>query len=300
MNINNSLEDSLFNDEGPIFMGAKREKSEASRIGLYGVPYDGTTSFRPGTRFGPDSIREVSQGLETYCPELNMDLTDINFVDFGSARIPLITPESVIKKVKLCTHKLNSLGLKPLMIGGEHSITVGAISAVAEIYSDLIVIQLDAHADLRDEWLGSKFSHACTMKRCLEVLPSQTLFQIGIRSGTKDEFAEMYANKRLIPHVKGHQAVELQSALSPYVGKPIYLTIDIDWFDPSCVPGTGTPEPGGYYWQDLSEIIQIIKNHNIVAADLVELSPHLDHSMVSSIFAAKITRSLILLMNQKK
>ncbi len=287
----------IFNNEGGIFMGAQRE-AQNCKIGLFGVPFDSTTSFRPGTRFGPSAIREVSNGLESFCPQFKQDLLDINFVDLGSLEIPIGNPEPVVIAVKEAIKKIVSLGIKPLMLGGEHSISSGAISGLVKKYPDLILLQLDAHADLREEWLGNRHSHACAMRRCLEVLPSKNLFQLGIRSGTKEEFEELTNSKRLIPHTRGKKAKELQNTLTEFKNKPIYLTIDLDWFDPSILPGTGTPEPGGFLWDDFAEIIDVLKSHQVIGADIVELAPQLDHSSISSILAAKVTRSVIMLLNQ--
>ncbi len=287
----------IFNDEGSIFMSANRN-IENCNIGIYGVPYDGTTSFRPGARFGPSAIREVSNGIESFCPQLEIDLEELNFVDLGTLEIPLGNPEAVINEVKKATKELLKNGIKPLMLGGEHSITIGSVKAFSDTHPDLIVIQLDAHADLREQWLGSYNNHACTMKRCLDNLPSKKIFQVGIRSGTRNEFLEMKNSKRLIKHEKGQPAKKLDQALKKYLGKPIYLTIDLDWFDPSIMPGTGTPEPGGYFWEDFAEIINVIKKHNLIAADVVELAPQLDTSGISSILAAKVVRSLIMLLGK--
>ncbi len=289
----------LFNTDGSIFMGAKRNP-ENCNIGLYGVPYDGTTSFRPGARFGPCAIREVSNGIETFCPQLNLDLEEINFADFGSLDIPHGAPEPIVSIVNKSTQKLFDLGLSPLMLGGEHSITSGAVAATAKIYSDLILVQLDAHADLRQEWLGARHSHACAMRRCLEELPSKTLFQVGIRSGTRAEFVELQESNRLISHQTGQPANNLFNRLTPHLGKAIYLTIDLDWFDPSILPGTGTPEPGGFFWNDFAAIVDVLRKHNLVAADIVELAPQLDQSGISSILAAKVTRTLLMLLSESE
>ncbi len=243
------LENINFEDEGPIYMASKRAHSDCSIV-LYGVPYDGTTSFRPGTRFGPNAIKSVSSGLETFCPQLNLDLESINFADFGNLEIPFSAPEQVIKKVQYATEYIYSLGAKPLLLGGEHSSTIGAIEGISKYFPDLILLQLDAHADLREEWLGSKYNHACTIRRCLEILPSKKIYQLGIRSGTKEEIQEIKQMKRLIRFSSGQPSTELRETLKPYMGKPIYLTLDLDWFDPSVLPGTGTPEPGGFFWQD--------------------------------------------------
>ncbi len=286
----------IFNTNDSIFMGSKRNENDC-KIALYSVPYDGTTSFRPGARFGPSAIRNVSSGIECYCPELELDLEEINFVDYGSLEIPHGDPKPVINLVRNVTDKFLENNVKPILLGGEHSITIGAVTAAINHYSDLVLIQLDAHADLRDKWLGSKYNHACVMKRCLEVLPSNQMFQVGIRSGTREEFQSLKESKRLIKQATGEAAIYLENALKPLLGKPIYLTIDLDWFDPSVLPGTGTPEPGGFYWNDFSSIISILKKHKIVAADVVELAPQLDDSGISSILAAKVVRSLIMLLS---
>jgi len=288
---------SLFNNNGAIFMGAQRSIDQC-KVSLLGVPYDGTCCFRPGARFGPSAVREDSYGIETYCPQLNLDLEDINFADLGSLDVPIGDTKLIIDNVKNATDILLKNNLKPLIIGGEHSITSGVIKSIIKNYPDLIMIQLDAHADLRDEWLGNKFSHACTMKRCLEILPSKKIFQIGIRSGTKLEFIEMRNTKRLIPHTSGENAKYLEEALNNFKENPIYLTFDLDWFDPSIMPGTGTPEPGGYLWRDFAAIVEVLKSHNLIGADVVELSPKLDNSGISSILAAKVIRSLIMLLNK--
>ena len=297
MNKSNLKDLSLFNNDGAIFMGAQRDIDQC-RVSLLGVPYDGTCCFRPGARFGPSAVREDSYGIETYCPQLNLDLEDINFTDIGSLDVPLGDAKLTLDYIKDATDILLKKNLKPLIIGGEHSITSGVIKSIITNYPDLIMLQLDAHADLRDEWLGSKFSHACTMKRCLEILPSKKIFQIGIRSGTKLEFLEMNNSKRLIQHTLGGNAKSLEEALKSFKGRPIYLTFDLDWFDPSIMPGTGTPEPGGYFWGDFAAIIDVIKSHNLIGADVVELSPKLDNTGISSILAAKVIRSLIMLLDK--
>ena len=279
----------LFDDDGAIFLGARRDPA-GCRIGLFGVPYDGTTSFRPGTRFGPAAIREVSGGLESYCPQLDRDLEDVAYADLGAVVIPFGAPEPVVAAVRAATRQVLALGLAPLMLGGEHSISSGAVAAVAERHPDLVLLQLDAHADLREEYLGTRHSHACAMRRCLEVLPSRTLRQVAIRSGTREEFVEMRRSDQLVP------IEALTDALRPLRGRPLYLTVDLDWFDPAVLPGTGTPEPGGFHWPHFAALVEELREHQLVAADVVELAPQLDASGVSAVLAAKVVRSLLLLM----
>ena len=282
---------SLFDPEGAIYMGASRDP-DGCKVGLYGVPYDGTTSFRPGTRFGPAAVREVSTGLETYCPQLDLDLETMAYADLGAVEIPFGAPEPVLEAVHNATIHVQDLQLKPLMLGGEHSISSGAVAAVAKRHPDLALVQLDAHADLRDQWLGSRHSHACAMRRCLDVLPSRELLQIAIRSGTREEFSELRSSNRLVP------IDQMVCRLRHLRGQPLYLTVDLDWFDPAVMPGTGTPEPGGFLWQHFAELVSELRHHNLVGADVVELAPQLDRSGISSVLAAKVTRSLLLLMAQ--
>jgi len=285
------LDSPLFDTDGAIFMASRRDPT-GCRVGLFGVPYDGTTSFRPGTRFGPAAIREVSSGLETYDPQLDLDLEDASIADLGAVEIPFGDPEPVVEAVGLATRAVLALGLKPLMLGGEHSISSGAVAAVAERHPDLVLVQLDAHADLRHQWLGARHSHACAMRRCLEALPSQELLQIAIRSGTAAEFKELRQTGRLV-------AIEaMAAALLPLRGRPVYLTVDLDWFDPAVLPGTGTPEPGGFLWRDFANLVEELRHHHLVAADVVELAPQLDPSGVSSVLAAKVVRSLLLLLDR--
>jgi agmatinase len=232
----------------------------------------------------------VSTGLETYCPQLDRDLEDIAYADIGAVEIPYGDPQPVVDAVRHATSSVLAAGMKPLMLGGEHSISSGAVAAVAEQHPDLVLVQLDAHADLRNEWLGSHHSHACAMRRCLEVLPSQQLLQIAIRSGTSEEFKELHRSDRLI------SVQDIPKRMNALRGRPIYLTVDLDWFDPAVMPGTGTPEPGGFIWNDFAAVIKELRHHSLMGADVVELAPQLDSSGISSVLAAKVTRSLLLLM----
>ena len=294
--------DALFDREGAIYMGARRDPS-GCQVGLFGVPYDGTTSFRPGTRFGPAAVRDVSNGLESYCPQLQMDLEDLAYADLGAVDIPFGAPEPVVTAVHRATRQVLDLGLRPLMLGGEHSISSGAVGAVAEQHPDLVLLQRDAHADLRDSWLGAHHSHACAMRRCLEVLPSGQLLQLAIRSGTREEFQELAQTQRLIHHRPDQDSTtladSLRQALAPHQGKPLYLTVDLDWFDPAVMPGTGTPEPGGFLWPHFVALIEVLQEHQLVAADVVELAPQLDPTGISSVLASKVTRSLLMLLSNE-
>jgi agmatinase len=306
-------------DHGPKYLESRRE-AEVGDVALFGVPFDGTTSFRPGTRFGPDHIRSASIVLESYSPDQDRDLADIGYCDLGNLEVPMGPPGPMVEGVEAATEALLAAGLVPLMLGGEHSISTGAVTAVQRRYPDLLLVQLDAHGDLRESYLGQHHNHACTMRRCLSVVGPRGLIQVGIRSGTRDEFVEMRAEDRVVePHTAGyagglraptpdgrssggergaHEAHPMARKLADLIAargeRPIYLTVDLDVFDPGVLPGTGTPEPGGIFWPDFRAILDAIPEGRLVAADVVELSPGLDPTAGSSVYAAKVVREVAL------
>ncbi len=277
---------------GPRYLEAGAEL-RPGRPALFGVPYDGTTSFRPGTRFGPDALRVASVGLETYSPALDRDLEEHPFCDLGDLEIPRGATAPVLALAERAARVVSDAGAVPLMLGGEHSVTVGPVRALAALHADLCVLQLDAHADLRDGYLGDPFSHASAMRRCLDVLAGpDAMIQAGIRSGTREEFAELRGSGRWVDA----EAAAIAAALKRWGERPIYVTIDLDVFDPAYMPGTGTPEPGGIDWSAFARIVDVIPWGRVVGADVVELSPGLDASGRSSVLAAKVVRELLLMM----
>lgn len=267
----------------------------AGGLAVFGAPYDCTTSFRPGTRSGPAGLRAVSFGVEYYSPEQDAELGDLALVDLGDLDLTHGSAGPVMGQVREAVGELLAQDLRPVMIGGEHSLTAGAVEAVAARFPDLVVIQLDAHADLRDGYLGEHYSHASAMRRCLDALKPNHMLQVGIRSGTREEFAEMRAAKRLIPT----EAAALREALARFPDQPIYLTIDLDVFDPAAFPGTGTPEAGGIFWPTFAALLAELPGDRLVAADLMELSPPLDASGCSAVLAAKALREVLLKMGSK-
>ncbi len=278
---------------GPVFLEASRGPG-ACDIALVGVPFDGTASFRPGARFGPDAIRTASYALESYSPEQNMDLSDVSLVDFGNLIVGTSRPERVLSAVHVLCGELLWSGCAPLLLGGEHSFTPGAVSAAVERYPSLVLVQLDAHADLRESYLGERYSHACTMRRCLEHVTSESLLQVGIRSGTSAEWEEMRLEGRLVPPTLR----DLRKRIATLAGRPIYLSIDLDVFDPAVMSGTGVPEPGGIDWATFEGLLEALQPNPIVAADVVELAPQYDPTGASSVLAAKVVRELGLLMSE--
>ncbi len=285
----------MLNRNIEAFVGCGAGYEEAGIV-LYGAPFDGTTSYRPGTRFGSRAIRGESYGIETYSPYQDKDLTDFAIMDSGDIELSIGDVQATLGAIHERASKILSDGKLPFMLGGEHLVTLPAVKAVAEKYPDLAIVHFDAHADLREDYLGVKLSHACVMRRIWEMLGDGRIHQFGIRSGDKTEFQFAAA---------GHVAMRrfdfewLDVTLEALKGRPVYLTIDLDVMDPSIFPGTGTPEPGGVGFLDLMRAaVSVAKCSNVVGCDLVELSPSLDPSGTSTACACKLTRELLLALSR--
>ncbi|WP_457568962.1 agmatinase [Desulfurobacterium sp.] len=259
------------------FIGAK----DSGKVSIFGVPYDGTTCFRPGARFGPDGVRFFSENLETYSPVLGRDLEDVEFTDLGNVEVSA-SPEKMVEEVEAFVNKIEI----PVMIGGEHSVTYPVVRSLKKSYNNLTIVHFDAHADLRDEYSGTKFSHACVMRRILEL--GCRVIQVGIRSGTKEEFDLVEEN----PLIERINITNLPERLKDETF--VYFSIDIDYFDPAFAPGTGTPEPCGGNPVEFFEILYNLPPVKIAGFDVVEVSPPYDPSGITQMLAAKIIREMIL------
>ncbi len=265
---------------------------EDAQIVLFGAPFDSTTSFRPGARFGSASMRHESFGLETYSPYQDKELTDYKVFDSGDLELCFGSAEHALADIEEWAETILSDNKLPLLIGGEHLVTLGAVRAVAKKYPELHIIHFDAHADLRDDYLGAKLSHACVIRRCHELLGDGRIHQFCIRSGEKTEFE--FAREHTEMHKFGfHGLSELVKELRE-AGTPVYFTIDLDCLDPSVFPGTGTPEAGGVTFVQLLDAIRLVASANVVGADVNELAPMLDPSGVSTATACKVLRELLL------
>lgn len=273
------------------FIGCDTGYSEAKII-LYGAPFDSTTSFRPGARFGPSAIRHESFGLETYSPYQDADITDCAVFDSGDMELCFGSAETALKDIETRAAMIFADGKFPLLLGGEHLVTLGAVRAAVKKYPNLHIIHFDAHADLRDDYLGAKLSHACVLRRCHDLLGDGRIHQFCIRSGEREEF--QFAKQHTALHLFDFNglASTVESLLQQEV--PVYLTIDLDCLDPSVFPGTGTPEAGGVSFTQLLDAIRTVCTANIIAANINELAPGLDNSGVSTATACKVLRELIL------
>lgn len=271
---------------------------EDAKVVIFGAPFDSTTSYRPGARFGSAAIRHESYGLETYSPYLDRDLEDINVYDAGDLELPMGSAEKALNDISTITAEILDDGKLPLMMGGEHLVTLGAFREVQQRYPDVHIIHFDAHADLRDQYLDVRLSHACVMRRCHDLIGDGRIHQFGIRSGERAEFDFARAGHTdFHPFTfDGLDGVVAELASSQV---PVYFTIDLDVLDPSVFPGTGTPEAGGVSFDELRKALtKVCQQLNIVAMDVTELAPTLDPSGVSTAVAGKVVRELLLAINQ--
>lgn len=263
-----------------------------SEIAIFGAPFDSTTSFRPGTRFASKVMREESFGIETYSPYQDKDLEDIEVFDCGDLELCFGSCETALGQIGELTSKILSDDKIPCMIGGEHLVTLGAVREVVKKYPDLHIIHFDAHADLRDDYLGQKLSHACVMHRVWELTGDNRIFQFGIRSGDRSEFE--WGKSHVVTNKFNFE--NLEETVESLRGKPVYFTLDLDVLDPSIFPGTGTPEAGGVSFNELLSAVLKLKGLDIVAFDINELSPQYDISGVSTAVACKILREILLMI----
>ncbi|MFQ3194121.1 MAG: agmatinase [Colwellia sp.] len=276
---------------------------------ILGFEFDGTACFRKGTKAGPNALRYVSDGIESYSPYLDADVDDISFVDLGNLPIDLsIDEQSAKADIESAYNKTNKAfttlfddvalkenNIRLLTLGGEHSISYAPIKKYLSEFPNLVILHLDAHADLRDGYLGYHYSHASIIRRITDHFGEQNqLIQYGIRSGTREEYQWMNTHNTL----KKSRAEFFASVEAIPKDIPIYLTLDLDYFDPSFFPGTGTPEPGGEDFHSFISLCKILRTKNFVGCDVVELSPAIDSTGNSDVFAAKVVRELLLCLEK--
>ena len=271
------------------FISCTHEYTNADIV-LFGAPFDGTASNRKGSRLAPAAMREESHQIETYSPYCDKDLEDLRIHDGGDLELLSENSEKMVDIIEEYTSKIVTDGKLPVMLGGEHLVTLGAAKAVFAKYPDLHLIHFDAHTDLRDDYLSEKLSHATVIRRCWDFLGNDRIYQFGIRSGLREEFEWAKTHTRL----QKFNLAGLEGVIANLADKPICLTIDLDVIDPSEFCGTGTPEAGGVSFTALREAIEKMSKLNIVAADLVELAPALDPSGASTALACKVLREMLL------
>jgi agmatinase len=271
------------------FISAKASFSESTAI-ILGCPFDGSASFRSGARFGPSEIRKASWGIETYSPYFGRDLSQLTVHDMGDLELPLGEKKMSLDLIRKALRKILSEKKFPILLGGDHLITLPVVEEVLRIHPHLCLLQIDAHADLREDYLGDALSHSTVMKRVADRLGEGRLFQIGIRSGIEEEFELARRMKSIVPLDQD----SLRSMVKRIRNKPVYITLDLDVIDPSLLPGVGTPEPGGLTFQGFLSLLKEIQSLRVIGFDMVELTPDYDPTRISSITASVILREMIL------
>ncbi len=268
------------------WIGSLENYNDADIV-MIGLPFDGTCSYRPGSRFAPERLRLASWGLEDYSPVYDRHLEDVKFYDAGELEFPLGNTQKSLDVIEENARQIYSDNKKYLGIGGEHLVTLPAVKACKDKHDNLTVIHFDAHTDLREDYLGEKLSHASVMRRIGEIIGFENIKQIGIRSGLKEEFELMKKYNTLVRGSKDLDKIR---------NKKIFLSIDVDVLDPSVIPGTGTPEPDGLLYRELAEWIKYLQDFDIVGADVVELAPDYDKSEVSTAVVTKIIRDVLMIL----
>ena len=277
---------------GNVFIASKQNYEEARAV-IYGMPMDFTVSYRPGARFGPARIREVSVGLEEYSPYLDKGLEEVNYFDAGDLPLPFGNAARSLDKIEQFTEVLFRDGKFPLGLGGEHLVTWPIVKAAARAVPELALIHIDAHADLREQYEGEPLSHSTPIRKIAELIGGQNVYQFGIRSGDREEFAYGKAHT----HMYLYDVLEpLKQVLPELSGRPVYVTIDIDVLDPSAAPGTGTAEAGGITSKELLAAIHAIaySDVRVIGADIVEVAPVYDPTEQTPIAASKFVREILL------
>ncbi|KOF12306.1 agmatinase [Planococcus glaciei] len=278
---------------GKVFIKSHPNYEESKAV-LYGMPMDWTVSYRPGSRFGPNKIREVSIGLEEYSPYLDRELEDVKFFDAGDIPLPFGNPEKSLLEIETYVHTLLADNKIPMGMGGEHLVSLPVMKAVASKYDDLAIIHFDAHTDLRENYEGEEYSHSTPIRKIADHIGPKNVYSFGIRSGMKEEFVWAKENGM---HISKFEVLEpLKEVLPTLEGRNVYVTIDMDVLDPAHAPGTGTVDAGGITSRELLASIHAIaaSGVNVVGFDLVELAPVYDHSDQTANTASKLIREMIL------
>jgi agmatinase len=278
----------------PLFLGSC-EPDEAD-IALFGVCWDGTSSFKAGSRFAGFAVREASFGMEEFSFYQQASLLDVKFCDYGDLFLPPGQKTRVMADIESAVKEIRAKGQFPLAFGGEHLVALPLILAAFEEHPNLALIHMDAHADLRPDLWGDDLTHATIIGRAADRIGYEHIFQFGIRSGSIEEWQIAQKHKT----IRAFTVEAIREVLAKLGDRPIYLTLDMDVLDPSLYPGTGTPEPGGIDWNTLIAGLKCFQGKRLVGMDCLELAPHYDPSGVSAITMAKTLREMILLANQRK
>ncbi len=296
---NSSPSDGAFNFGG---LTAEMIPDGPPRFSVLPVPYDLTASYMSGMRNGPRAIIEASTHMELYDDELGCEPYLTGIETLAPLEPTALGPREMIKKVRLKAAEMLGSGRIPVMLGGEHSITLGLVEALLKRYPNLSVLQLDAHADMRDEYQETPFNHACVARRISELCP---IVQVGIRSLSVEEadFLKDAPRGRLktfyADAVMAQGASKAAQAAAKALTEDVFITVDLDVFDPSIMPATGTPEPGGLLWRDALDVLRTVASKKrVVGFDVVELCP-MPGNVAPDFMAAKLVYKLMGYINAR-
>lgn len=269
---------------------ATRQRPEGCTWQILGLPFDAASSYRKGACFGPSEIRLASGSIESYSPYLSCDLEELNIFDADDLDISSRDPDEAIEAIKNYYAEHYKQGHRILCLGGDHSVTIGALKGIVEAGVHVNLLFLDAHYDLREEYNGAPISHCCVARCAAEILGTDALVQWGMRSSLRSEFEWAKRHKTYL----GRDLDSLQRSCHTLKGKPVYLSLDLDVFDPSEMPAVGNPEPGGLKFPEFLSLLDYLQPLDIMGVDVVELSPVWDPSGRSAVMAAEIIRELLL------
>ncbi|MEL6821995.1 MAG: agmatinase [Calditrichota bacterium] len=282
-----------------LIQGAKFLECDAlledAEIVVVGAGYDGTSSYRAGSRFAPQAVRaETLYSLESYSPYFKRDLIDLAVHDAGDIDMPFGDKSKALEMIGTTADEILEMNKQPFFIGGEHLITLPLVEAALQKYPNLHLIQLDAHLDLMDSLFGNRLSHGTVMRRIMDLVGCERIFQVGVRSGSREEFELAGKETQFFPF----NTLEFNAKANAIGDEPFYLTVDLDVFDSSLIPGTGTPEAGGIFFPEFMQFLQAIHSLNIVACDVVELAPRIDSTGASTAVASKVIREMLMAINR--
>ena len=275
----------------PRFIACRASLPDA-RIILFGIPFEGRVNLRRGADRGPRELRLASDSIETYSPFLGRDLEDLALADLGDCELGDGAPREQLTRAREEIRRFWRPGLRPVTLGGDHTATLPVIEVLAPAIPDLRILQLDAHPDLREEFLGERYNYASAMARVMDVVAPERVFQVGMRTGAREEFQRKAPH--LFPAHRIHPVEAVRGLLPELRAHPLYVTIDVDVLDPSEAPGTGAPEPCGITAAELVEIVRLLEPCRIVGTDLMEVAQAWDPSGRTGITASWILREAIL------
>jgi agmatinase len=275
----------------PRFIACTHPPADA-RVFLFGIPFEGSVNLRKGAHRGPREIRLASDSIETYSPALGLDLEELALADLGDCHVPGGLPRDALAAVRDQLSEFWSPEKRIVMLGGDHTATLPVIEVLAPRLPDLRVLQFDAHPDTREAFLGERYCYASAMARVMDVVPPDRVYQVGMRTGSREEFETR--RPHFFPTTLTSPREAVRRILPELARHPLYVTIDIDVLDPSEAPGTGSPEPGGLRVPEVVQLIRLLEGCNVVGTDLVEVAHAHDPSGRTGIAASWILREAIL------